>query len=55
MEEGRKVLEEQQENLRKKEEGNKMGKEGFGFNFLGKKGREGDEFTLRAVHGYKCK
>ena len=32
-----------------------MGEEGFGFNFLGAKGREGREYTLRAVHNYKCK
>ena len=50
---GEEVLKEQQG--KKKEEANKMREEGFGFNFLGKKGREGDEFTLRAVHGYKCK
>ena len=54
-EEGEKELQEQQGNPGRKEEANKMRKEGLGFNFLGKKGIEGDEFTLRAVHGYKCK
>ena len=53
MDEGRRILEggTQEE----KEEANKKGREGFGFNFLGAKGREGREYTLRAVHNYKCK
>ena len=55
MEEGRRILEEEGKTQVTKEEANKMGEEKPGFNFLGKKGREGREFTLRAVHSYKCK
>ena len=55
MDEGRRILEEGVKTQEKREEANEMGKEGFGFNFLGAKGREGREYTLRAVHNYKCK
>ena len=53
MEEGRKALEAGMQEA--KEEVNKTKEEGFGFNFLGKKGREDKEYTLRAIHNYKCK
>ena len=55
MDEGRRKLEEGERAQEGKEEANKIGKEGLGFNFLGAKGREGREYTLRAIHSYKCK
>ena len=53
MDEGRRILE--KEGKTQEEGANEMGKEGFGFYFLGAKGKEGREYTLRAVHNYKCK
>ena len=55
MEEGRRILEEDGKTQDEEEEANKEGKEGFGFNFLRARGRKGREYTLRAVHNYKCK
>ena len=55
LDEGKRVIERRKETQETKEEENKKEEGGQGFNFLGKKGREGKEFTLRAVHSYKCK
>ena len=55
MEEGRRILEEGGKTQDEEGEANKTGKEESGFNLLGAKGREGREYTLRAVHNYKCK
>ena len=55
MDEGRRILEEGGKTQEEKKGANKMNREGFGFNFLGAKGREGREYTLRAVHNYKRK
>ena len=54
MKEGRDILGGNMGN-EEKEEANKAGTESLGFNFAGKKGREGREFTMKAVHNYKCK
>ena len=54
MEERKEALEEGGRAQERKEEANKGG-EGFGFNFLGAKGREERGYTLRAIHSYKCK
>ena len=53
MEEGRKALEAGTQEAKK--EVNKRKEGGFGFNFIGKKGREDKEYTLRVIHNYKCK
>ena len=55
MEEGRRILASKGKSKATKEEVNKMDEGGFRFNFIGARGREGKEFTLRAVHNYKCK
>ena len=55
MDEGRRILEEEGKTQATEEGANRMEMEKPGFNFLGRKGREGKEFTLRAVHSYKCK
>ena len=55
LEEGTRVIERSKETQETKEEGNETDVKKQGFDFLGKKGREGKEFTLRAVHSYRCK
>ena len=55
MEEGKRILEGGGKTQETKEEENKTDEEKQGFTFLGKKRREGREFTLRAVHSYRCK
>ena len=55
MEQGRNILNGGETTQSAKEEANKMKGESFGFNFIGKKGRKGKEFTLRAVNSYKGK
>ena len=61
MKEGKRILEGGKQET---EEEGTQGTEGVGdrtwerekgFDFLGKKGREGKEFTIRAVHSYRCK
>ena len=55
LEEGKRIIERRKETQETKEEENQTDEKKQGFNFLGKKGREGKEPTLRAVHSYNCK